>query len=90
MIFGKWEYNRVAFTLTHLAEDYEIDLDEVTNSAELLDWLCQVQGKSWCTKKDLWTLFEAFDYLFKPQQNLCPFGRGYYIDPRQVAGVPSK
>lgn len=90
MNFGKWVYDRSAFTLWHEREAYDILLDEITNSGQMLDWIFQVHAKSWATKKDVWHLLQAFDHIFRPQETLCSFGELGKIDPREVAGVPAK
>lgn len=41
---------------------YEIDLDLCTTAAQVLDWIFQVLGKSWCTPELMFELLEAFDH----------------------------
>ena len=40
---------------------YEIDLERCTNSAQVLDFIFQVQGKQWATPKLMFNLLRAFD-----------------------------
>jgi hypothetical protein len=52
----------------------EIDLDRIRDSAGLLDWIYQVEGKTWATARITKDLLSAFDAIFSPQQNLCTGG----------------
>ena len=54
---------------------YEIDLDGCTTPAVVLDWLCQVAGKTWATDDVLAGLVRALDDVLHPQANLCGSGR---------------
>ncbi len=40
---------------------YEIDLERCTTSAQVLDFIFQVQAKTWCTPKLMTNLLKAFD-----------------------------
>lgn len=40
---------------------YEIDLEETNTPAELLDWIFQIHGKSWCTPELLHNLLTVID-----------------------------
>lgn len=84
--WGSWLYDHSNFTLTwHDPEgEYEIDLETITTSAEMLDWIFQVQGKGWMTAKGLADLLQAFEDLLHPQSNLCSGGRDKTMDPKQV------
>jgi hypothetical protein len=52
----------------------EIDLDRIRDSAGLLDWIFQIEGKTWATARVTKDLLRAFDSIFSPQQNLCTGG----------------
>src|SRR5919106_3305576 len=43
--WGNWRCDKELLTLEH-AQGYEIDLERCTTCAEVLDWLCQLAGKS--------------------------------------------
>jgi hypothetical protein len=61
----------------------EIDLDRIRDSAGLLDWIFQVEGKTWATARVTKDLLSAFDAIFHPQQNLCCGGGSKTIaDPK--------
>lgn len=84
-IWGRWVYHPDPFVL-RLAEDtqdeYEVDLDHCTTSAEMLDWIIQVASKTGVTAEDLGHLVGALNYLFRPQAYLCSGGQDRQIDPR--------
>lgn len=55
---------------------YDIDLEQCTTSAEVLDWIMQIYNKNWCTP-DL--ISEVIDVLNKAipggiQGSICPLG----------------
>jgi len=50
---------------------YEIDLENVRDSAAMLDWIFQIRGKRWATSKVLRDLINALNAIFAPQRNLC-------------------
>jgi hypothetical protein len=53
---------------------YEIDIEAIRRSSQLLDWVFQVGGKTWATARVTKDLINAFDSIFHPQQNLCSGG----------------
>jgi hypothetical protein len=53
---------------------YEIDIEAIRRSSQLLDWIYQVGGKTWATARVTKDLINAFDSIFHPQQNLCSGG----------------
>jgi hypothetical protein len=50
---------------------YEIDLERIHDSAAMLDWIFQIQGKTWASARVTKDLLNAFDSIFNPQANLC-------------------
>src|SRR6266487_1772983 len=54
---------------------YEVDLDDCTTSAQVLDWMMQVAGKSWADDATIAGLVRALDDVLRPQANLCSGGR---------------
>lgn len=50
---------------------YYIDLDRCLDSASVLDWICQVAGKTWATPIDVGNLVRALNDVLRPQQNMC-------------------
>lgn len=81
--FGPWEYDSELMILEYTEYGYQIDLEEITTSAEMLDWIFQIWNKDW-GKMAMPQLLTAFDYLFDPQANLCSWGKGKKIDPQKV------
>lgn len=79
--FGPWNFKQSTRELTIDKEEagegqerYAIDLDRCTTSAEVLDWIIQVAGKSWATDCVLASLIRALQYYLHPQQTLCSGG----------------
>lgn len=71
----RWVYHAENLTL-ELVHDgrwcYEVDLERCTTSAEMLDWIFQVQGKGWPGASE--SLLMALFDLLHPQGNLCSWG----------------
>jgi hypothetical protein len=55
-------------------EWYWIDLERCVTPAQLLDWVFQVQGKTWMTPELLRVTVEALDCALYPQATLCSCG----------------
>jgi len=53
---------------------YEIDLESISQSSGMLDWIFQVSGKTWATARVTKDLLNALDDIFHPQGNLCSGG----------------
>ena len=69
--WGDWVYDKELMTLTNLKHDYEIDLEEVSDSAAILDWIFQVFNKEWNDPIAVYHLLEALEDLLNPQSNYC-------------------
>ena len=85
--WGCWIYHPENFTLECRDERgfiYEVDLELCRTSAEMLDWIFQVQGKTWATAEIVKDLLDAFDDLLSPQACLCSFGKSGRINPREI------
>jgi hypothetical protein len=64
--WGEWEWRD---SLTILYKNYyEIDLEQINSTAEMLDWFFQ------CSEKDIAGLTQAFQDIFHPQKNCCSWG----------------
>ena len=85
--FGMWELDGDRLTLelknSVLNTRYEIDLEQITSSAKMLDVIFQVQRKSW-GGPNVASLLEAFDVIFQPQANLCSCGASKEIEDISV------
>lgn len=71
--WGPWHFDAALRVLNH-ANGYYCDLDRCTSSTEVLDWIMQVGGKTWCDDSTLAGLVRAINDLLAPQQYLCGFG----------------
>lgn len=60
--------------------DYEIDVERIRQSSQVLDWIFQIRGKGWATSRVMRDLIEAFDDIFSPQANLCSNGFNKVIE----------
>jgi hypothetical protein len=78
--WGKWRFAEHNLTLVHGGAHYEIDLETIDRSAEMLDWILQVSGKAWASRQDVGQLVRAFDEIFYPQANMCPGGHNRAFD----------
>lgn len=74
--WGKWKFNEHTKVLNHFdAPTYDVDLESMRTSAEMLDWIFQLHGKCWVTHQDMGDLIDALWYLFSPQSTLCSDGQ---------------
>ena len=75
--WGVWYLNPYNLSLIHIHNQYEIDLEMINNSAEMLDWIFQISHKgTGYGKNAVKDLIDAFDEIFKPQENCCSNGIG--------------
>lgn len=95
--WGNWVLNRRLLTLTTTdgGYAYEIDLEDITDSAQMLDWIFQIHNKTWNNGQTVSDLVRAFEDLFSPQANLCSFGKNRTINPKsflraRLQGDPGK
>lgn len=80
-----WRFNPKNLTLHRADGRYEIDLEKIKTSASMLDWIFQLQAKSWVSDESLADLIMFFRVLFRPQGTLCSQGREQGpINPRKV------
>jgi hypothetical protein len=55
---------------------YEIDIEHVSSSAAMLDWIYQINKKAWANARVVKDLLSAFQDIFDPQANLCSASLG--------------
>lgn len=74
--WGSWTIERDNLTLNFREgrHSYQIDLEPIYSSAQVLDWIFQVRGKGWASPKVMADLLEAFHDIFHPQATLCSGG----------------
>ena len=86
--WGAWRYRADNLTL-ELSDDagrylYYLDLEHFKTSAEMLDMIFQVAGKTWATDKIIADMIHALDDLLAPQANLCSSGMNKRIKPQKI------
>jgi hypothetical protein len=59
---------------------YEIDLEQCTNSAKVLDWIIQLSKKTWVTPEVFSGLVRALDDTLVIQGTFCPGGASKNIE----------
>jgi hypothetical protein len=63
---------------------YPIDLLTCKDSAEVLDWICQVAGRCWGNDAKLAGLVRALNDILQPQANLCSEGKPKRLSDRAL------
>jgi hypothetical protein len=61
---------------------YRINLESLTSSAPVLDWIAQVSEKTWATREDIGYLVQAFDEIFGLQGSFCGVARDKEINAK--------
>lgn len=71
--WGPWRLDAERLVLVFI-DGYEIDIETINSSAEMLDWIFQIHRKVWATPQVMADLVQALKDIFDPQANLCSFG----------------
>src|SRR5262249_11814634 len=74
---GGWTYDPERLVVTYRVTTsyvYEVDLEQCTTSAEMLDWIFQVAKKTWARGEVVRDLVKILNKLLRPQGTLCSFG----------------
>jgi hypothetical protein len=74
MKWGNWIFESEQLTLWNEAAEYEIDLEGINSNAVIVDWIFQVNSKTWADARNVHDLIRAFRDILKPQANCCSFG----------------
>jgi hypothetical protein len=82
--WGPWRLAPEWLTLEHAEEVYEINLMEARTSAECLDWICQVAGKTWTDPAAVAGLVVALADVLQLQARVHRNGRGRSLTRDQV------
>lgn len=62
--FGDWQYHPENQTLViELPDPYEVDLDEIVDSPEALDWIMHLHEKAWMNPQRTYDFLHALEYL---------------------------
>jgi len=76
--WGNWIFRSSILTLQLKAKNnntlYEVDLERINSTAEMLDWIFQVNCK-YCKEGHMEDLIDALHEIFNPQANCCSMGR---------------
>jgi len=82
--WGNWVLRRRNWTLVYIThqghELYEIDLEQMTTAAQMLDWIFQACRKLWATPEYQADLIRALSDIFTPQATLCSGGTSKTLD----------
>jgi|SRR5712691_4670156 len=83
--WGNWhlEASNLTLALQTAENKYKIDLESVTDSAEMLDWIFQLRMKVWVTNDIIGDLASAFRDLFNPQATICSGGHNRTINAKE-------
>lgn len=85
--YGNWIFDEASFELRHKPTGYFIDLDSVTSTGEMLDWIMQIAKKTskHYSNADLGALCRAFSDLLDAQVEYCCWGKSVAaLDPRKL------
>jgi hypothetical protein len=81
--FGTWLFDQHRLTLEHMGDPmYNIDLESITSAAEVLDWIFQIEEKSWATDAEIADFVRAIEYLFG--RGICGGGINNQIDTKAL------
>lgn len=82
--WGAWRLSGHELVTKAGGYPYKVDLLTCTSSAEVLDWICQIAGKTWGTPHVIGNLVRAFDALLDPQASLCSWGLDRRLTTEQI------
>jgi hypothetical protein len=71
MKWGDWKLSKSTETLDNKPNGYSIPLGEIGSSAAMLDWIFQIQAKSWADAQTMYDLLRALDDVLAPQECYC-------------------
>lgn len=80
--FGNWSLEKDTLCLAYGDPYYQIRLDEMRNPAEILDWIFQLEEKTWISSEDIGDLVSAIVYYFG--RGVCGHGYNNTIDAREI------
>jgi len=78
--WGPWSLDKNRLVLENKRWKYEIYLERINCSAEMLDWIFQISNKGAYSAEDVGHLVRAFGDIFLPQANLCSSGKDKPFD----------
>jgi hypothetical protein len=77
--WGNWTLDTEHLTLDYEDVTYSIRLSSMTSSAEVLDWIAQLNEKTWVSREDIGNLVQAVDDIFD-LHSFCGMGRDHRIN----------
>jgi hypothetical protein len=91
-VWGEWTFDYktgcLCFRIDGTDDDYHICLSKINQSSQILDWIFQLNAKTWATPQIMKDLLEAMEFLLNPQANYCSFGINKPCDAKTV--IPQK
>ena len=73
--WGPWFLDRSTRTLCiEEPTEYSISLSNIDSAGQLLDWIYQLEAKSWVTEEVLGYFVRAAGEILRPQNRLCGGG----------------
>jgi len=85
--WGPWQLDPDRFELDAApgsVDSYPIDLLTCTDSAEVLDWICQFAKRSRGDDAAVAGLVHALNDVLRPQANLCSWGEPKRLSKKQL------
>lgn len=94
-LWGPWRLDRENLQLVFIDQGewiYDVDLERCTDSEGMLDWIMQVNGKSWAEddRSVVAGLVDALDDVLHPQANMCSGGVGKAITKEKLVELVEK
>ena len=81
--WGNWTLNTNTGCLEHQAGGpYELPVYEMTNSAEILDWVFQIEEKTWASSEDIGDLVTAVREIIG--RGVASGGVDHVADPKDA------
>lgn len=86
-VWGRWTLNtNTACLETVIAADtgatYQVPVDELSNSAKILDWVFQVEEKTWANSADVGDLVSAVREIIG--RGVASSGKDNPLDPKKI------
>lgn len=78
--FAPWKLNKKTFELEIKGGFYSVPLTELHNSAQILDWIMQLNHKNWVTPQIMKQLLNALKHYLDPQANYCSWEKNLTVD----------
>lgn len=77
-VHGKWALDSNNLLLIHTDSGYEVDLRECLDPYDMMDWMCHLAFKKWCSSVDCSDFLIAICQIFMLMN--YPLKKGQVID----------